>query len=491
MPFQARPAHRRARSLLLALAASAAFTAVPASAQAADTCRGSAARATLPGQALSEPVVANPPATPCASSKREAAGVEPVGPLTVSAPKAMTRLGDQLIASMASVEGANLGLGDLPISVGAVDVSQVASCEDGQTVTTGSSSVDALVINGTPVPIVADRPVDLNVGPIRVLANQVNGATRTALEISLADGRQIIVGEATASGDACAARNDDSDGDGQGDGGSGGGDGSGGGSGGTGSGTGRICPKGATYDVENNQCVIREDADGGSDNTRETIIIGRPYQGQRGGSVLSLDEARQQAAQGKLPNSPCLKGKGPDYVVVGSKGRDTITGANTADRILSLGGGDRVSGGVGADCVDGGKGSDKLTGDNGNDRMYGGKGNDKLGGSADNDRLYAGPGRDQLQGSDGRDKLVGGKGNDALNGGSGTDNLSSGSGNDSINTGFGKDKVNSGSGRDAINAATAGPASKKIRCGKGRDTLRINTNERRRYRGCEQVYSIR
>ena len=482
MPFHVAPVRRRCRSLVLVCAALGASTAVPAAAQAADTCRGSAARATLPDQAISEPVVANPPASPCASSKREAAGVEPVGPFTVAAPRAMTRRGEGVIASTASVEGATVGLGDTPISVGAVDSSQVASCEGGATVPSGTSSVDALVIDGTPVPIVADRPVDLAVGPVRVQANRLSGATRTALTLSLADGRQAVLGEATAGGDACAARSDDGDGDGEAD---------TPGAGGPGGGTGRLCPEGATYDVESNHCVIREDADGGADHTRETIIVGRPYQGQRGGSVLSLDEARQRAAEGKLPNSACLRGKGPDFVVLGGAGRDTITGANTPDRILSLGGRDRVSGGNGKDCVDGGGGADRLTGDNGNDRLRGGRGNDSLSGSADDDSIVAGAGRDILQGGDGRDRLTGGKGGDAVNGGSGTDKLAGGSGNDSINTGFGKDAVSSGSGADAINAATAGPASKRIRCGKGRDKLRINTNERRRYRGCETVYTIR
>jgi Ca2+-binding RTX toxin-like protein len=482
VPFHVTPAQRCARVLLLVLAALAAAVAAPAAAQAADTCRASAARATAPGQATSEPVVANPPATPCASSKREAAGVEPVGSATVAAPRATTRLGDGVIAAAASVEGAQFG--DVPISVGAVDSTQVASCQGGRTVSSGSSSVDALVINGTPVPVVADQPFDQTVGTMRVRANQLDGATRTGLILDFPDGRQFVLGEATATGDACAARSDDSDGDGEGDGGSGG-PGSGD------DGTGRICPKGAQYDVETNYCVIREDGDGGSDGRQETIIVGHPYEGQRGGSVLSLDEARQLAKGGTIPNSPCLKGAGPDFVVLGGKGRDTITGANTADRIMSLGGNDRVSGGVGADCIDGGRGADRLTGDNGNDVIHGGKGNDKLGGSADDDKLYAGSGRDQLQGADGRDKLVGGTGNDAVNGGSGTDKLAGGKGNDTINTGFGKDKVDSGPGRDAINAATAGPASKRIRCGKGRDTLRINENERRRYQGCETVHAIR
>jgi hypothetical protein len=50
--------------------------------------------------------------------------------------------------------------------------------------------------------------------------------------------------------------------------------------------------------------------------------------------------------------------------------------------------------------------------------------------------------------------------------------------------------VDGGSGNDRINAATAGPAA-KIKGGKGRDTVRINRNERRRTHGAERVYVIR
>ena len=459
----------RPRMLAAALLA-AVCTVFPASAQAADSCRASAARATLPERAASEPVVANSPASPCVSDARELAGVQPVGELTVSAPSAATRRQAGVIAASAGVESAQLGSGATSISVGAVRSTQVASCTGKQTAASGSSRVDALVVGGTPVPIVADRPVDLALGPVRVRANQLDGATRRALVIDYADGRQVVLGEAVAEGDACAAGSQ---------------------AGGPGSGSAQICPDGAEYDVESNTCVIREDADGGADGKQETIVLGHPYEGQRGGSVLSLDEARQRVAQGSLADSSCLRGKGPEFVVLGSAGRDVITGANTADRILTLAGHDRVSGGVGDDCIDGGAGADELTGDNGDDAIYGRGGNDHLGGSADADRLYGGTGRDVLQGADGKDRVSGGRGRDAVNGGSGTDKLLGGSGNDSVNTGYGKDRVNSGPGRDSINASTAGPASRRIRCGKGRDTLRINRNERRRARGCETVHSIR
>ena len=52
----------------------------------------------------------------------------------------------------------------------------------------------------------------------------------------------------------------------------------------------------------------------------------------------------------------------------------------------------------------------------------------------------------------------------------------------------GRDKVSGGKGNDAINVSTAGPA--KVKCGKGKDTVRYNHNERRRVKGCERRYSI-
>jgi hypothetical protein len=45
-------------------------------------------------------------------------------------------------------------MGGVPASVGAVRSSRTTTCVLGATVASGSSSVDALVIGGTPVPIV-------------------------------------------------------------------------------------------------------------------------------------------------------------------------------------------------------------------------------------------------------------------------------------------------------------------------------------------------
>jgi Ca2+-binding RTX toxin-like protein len=435
-----------------------------ASAEAASpsACRASAARVAAPPAALAEPTVANPSGAPCADDAQQVAGVAPVGPLSVTAPHATTRSAPGVIAAAASVEGATVDLGGIPIAVGAVAVDQTVSCTDGSATTTGSSHVDALSVGGTAIPVIAGQTLDLNLGAVRVRTNQLDGDARRALVLDAA-GVEVVLGEAQAAGDACATLNDDNDagsGEGTTDGDGGNGTTGGGGSGGT---TGAkaakaarsICPKGSTYRVEENQCVIVDGDGSGSGDGNDVTVVGAPYFGFGGGSVVSLVAAQGLVKAGKLPNSPCLHGKGADYVVLGTtSGRDTLTGTNGDDRILGLGGNDEVGGGRGADCIDGGAGSDTLTG------------------------------------GDGADDLVGGAGNDHLNGGPGTDVLSGGTGNDTINTSYGADRVSGGTGKDAINAATAGPAA-RIDGGSGRDTVRINTNERRRVKHAETVHTLR
>jgi Ca2+-binding RTX toxin-like protein len=206
---------------------------------------------------------------------------------------------------------------------------------------------------------------------------------------------------------------------------------------------GQICPTGSTYDISGNVCVI----EGSSGSTYGTIIIGAPFQGPEGGTVVPIDLARK-----KYGNSACLKGKkNPKYAIIGTNKADHITGTNKADRILARGGKDSVSGGRGNDCIDGGKGADNLSGSLGKDRIYGRTGGDHLNGAA------------------------------------GSDYLNGGAGNDSINAGFGRDRVLGGSGRDLINVATAGPPA-RVNCGSGRDKVRVNAIEAHRTRGCEVKY---
>ena len=212
---------------------------------------------------------------------------------------------------------------------------------------------------------------------------------------------------------------------------------------------GAVCPPGAELDLASSPlvCIIP----GSSGSVFGTIIVGRPFTGPSGGTVVPIDIARK-----RFGNNVCLRGNSaPKFAIIGTNGNDRITGTNKADRILALAGKDAVSGGRGNDCIDGGTGSDNLSGSLGIDKIYGRTGNDHLNGASGNDLLVAA------------------------------------AGNDSINAGFGRDKAFGGSGRDFINIATAGPPA-TVNCGSGRDKVRFNFNERARFRtrGCEVRYQF-
>ena len=428
---EATSASRRARvvvhsvATLCVAAFAGALSAAPALAQ-ADNCRASASRYSAPPTATSEPVIANPDGSPCRTDARAPADAAPAGPLNVTEPSAQTRRGNGVLAASASVKSSQLLLGTSAITTGVVTASQVVSCTNGVSTASGSSRVDALVIGGNPVDIIADRPFDQTIGAVRIRANQYDGTTRTALILDVG-GAQTVIGEATAAGDACATLSDDDDNPG-----------------------GRICPQGATYDVARNVCVIYEPSEPGG-----VIIVGATYQGPSGGTVISLLDARQMASRGDLPNSRCLRGSGPRFVVLGTNRSDRITGTNRRDRVMAMGGSDHVDGGRNADCLDGNRGHDRVAGGLGDDRLFG-------------------------QG--GRDKLTGGLGNDRLYGGAAAD---------SLNTGFGRDYANAGAGNDRVNAASAGRPAKRLLGGKGRDRVWVNRNELRRYSGFEITRTFR
>ncbi|MDQ3850206.1 MAG: hypothetical protein M3296_06295 [Actinomycetota bacterium] len=211
-------------------------------------------------------------------------------------------------------------------------------------------------------------------------------------------------------------------------------------------GGGSVCPPGSVLDVARGLCIIPAT----SGSSFGEIIVGRPFQGPSGGTVVPLDIARR-----RFGRSPCLsRGGRPLFAIIGTNRADRITGTNVADRIIGLGGNDRLDGGRGNDCIEGRSGGDNMSGGLGRDRLYGSTGNDHL------------------------------------NGGPSTDYLSAGVGNDTINAAFGRDRAIGSSGRDFINIATAGPPA-SANCGPGPDKVRINRNERRRIRGCETVYVFR
>ena len=413
----------------------------PAAAQ-DGTCRASAARATVPAVGVAvEPVRANANGTPCTSQSASTVAKTTIGPVTVDAVGAFT---DQTGAAFASASQPNVVLGPLTVSATAVQASASAPCNGAAT---GSSRVVGLVVNGTPVTLpLGDARLEIPLGPLGsvVLNDEVkDGATltRRAVHVKTPAG-EVVLAEAIAAParckDAATIR--------------------------------AACPDGADFDDTRNVCVITEDDDddddggnnntgggggggggGSSSNSNTNTSVGAPFQGPQGGTVVTIEEARKIA-----PKSPCVKGKGPKYAILGTKKRDKITGTNRSERIILRGGNDNAEGGRGNDCIDGGKGRDTMSGALGKDRIYGGKGKDALIGGSHADRLYGGP-----------------KG-------------------DTINSGYGKDFIKAGKGADKINAATAGPPSKRIHCGKGRgDKVRINRNERKKLRACNKVYVIR
>ena len=143
---------------------------------------------------------------------------------------------------------------------------------------------------------------------------------------------------------------------------------------------------------------------------------------------------------------------------------------------------DQLLGGPLGDNIFGGKGNDVINGGLGHDCLFGQSGNDTLSGESGNDRLGGGTGRDRLKGGKGNDRLAGDSGNDRLKGGDGDDNLKGGSGNDSLNGDKGRNKIDAGSGSDSVNSRNG--VKETVRCGKGRDVVKADRNDR--LRSCER-----
>jgi Ca2+-binding RTX toxin-like protein len=350
---------------------------------------------------------------------------------------------DQKVGSAARVENVTLQLpqgGTIQIGVNAASSHAEGGCTSGKDVPTftGGSQVVGLTLGGTPIdldPLV--NALDQLLQPLNAIVDIIpNEQIRTGdsltvralhLKVLTASGGTSLV-DAVLAESKVGANGPVCDKDAQ--------------NGGSGDNP-AVCPTGATYDPARNVCIIPAGTGGSS---LGEIIVGKPFQGPSGGTVLPLDVARR-----RFGTSPCLGGSGaPKFAIVGTNRADRITGTNVADRIIGLGGADRLDGGRGNDCIEGRSGGDNMSG------------------GLDNDKIY------------------GSTGNDHLNGGPGSDFLSAGAGNDTINAAFGRDRALGGSGRDFINIATAGPAA-SVDCGSGSDVARINRNEKKRNKGCERV----
>jgi hypothetical protein len=456
---------RSAAGLLCALGAALA-TAGPAAAGAPDqtwNCRASAAYVAIPARDRAEPVVANGSSRTATESPDRARCADDAGSpadtasdLGLTGPAAETTVNpdrglavDQSVSAKSSVADFAPGEQGLNLVVHGAHSEASATCTPGGPSLSGSSQVPLVSLNGqvidiTPVEQTVEKLPTGQLVKIKFNEQTRSGTTLTQravhLEVQDPAGRvvkDVVVAESRVTGgsevcdraaqEATAAGAD-----------------------GPFTGSRNPCIKGAEYDAARNLCVITRERDGNLANGREVVtVVGRPYAGPSGGRVALPSEAPKSAKK-----STCLKGKGVKFLVLGTKRSDHITGSNRPDVIFGLGGKDRISGGRGNDCIVGGKGNDRLAG------------------------------------AQGKDKLFGGSGGDKLDGGSEADELSGGAGRDFINSANGRDKVNGGKGNDAINVSTAGPAA-KVRCGKGKDIVRYNHNERRRVKGCERRYSIK
>ena len=195
-------AHSPLRGVILLLLAALAAAAVTASARSRRLVPLQRGAHDVPGLAAVEPIVANRATTPCLVDGRRLAPASrwPAHRQRTTRPHPAR---EGVVAASAGVAGVRLELGGQATSSSAPSTRPRSSAAR-----PARHRVRLLVRRraadrrrGDPGP--RRRPLDLEVGPLRVRANQVDGSTRRALEITLGE-QDVVIGEATAGGDACA-----------------------------------------------------------------------------------------------------------------------------------------------------------------------------------------------------------------------------------------------------------------------------------------------
>lgn len=463
--------HRHTRRALAVVLPTLAAALTPAAASAAApvsfTCAASAATVQVLDGAPQAPVRAGEDGSPC---RRAAAGLQDAGALASTQSKIQAKTayasvdphGDRPVRSTpsaaAGVEGLSLVAAGLPLTVDTARSSLSARCASGRAAFAPTSQVASirlgsatLVADGVVQPVTGGLTNALG-GAVSVRLDEVvdlpgGGKAVRAAHVRVTDGSRVLADVVVAESriDLSGAACDPVAGDQPTTGSNPGGNAGGGDSGSSG------CPNGSVLDRGRDLCVIpvpgsRTAANPAGDLTGSgSVVVGAPGTAPSGGTVVGLAQARK-----RFPKSPCVRGSGPAYVVVGTKRADRLTGTRRANRLLGLGGRDKLDGGGGRDCVDGGRSHDVVTGGQGSDRVYGGGARDLVNGDGGSDRLHGG------------------------------------SGNDVINAATGSDRVWAGAGRDRINVATAGSRA-RVRGGRGRDKVRCNRNELRRISGVERI----
>ena len=174
--------------------------------------------------------------------------------------------------------------------------------------------------------------------------------------------------------------------------------------------------------------------------------------------------------------------------VIGGEGDDVIVGDPGANTLL---------GGLGDDLIDGGLGLDELLGGNGSDTVsyarrtspvsvvvgpHGGGGEANEGDHIEGmENVRGGDGPDSLRGDDSPNELDGGPGDDTLRGGGDRDLLQGGDGADTLNGEDGDDTVSGDAGLDTADGGAGGDAlrmrdgeSETVVCGTELDTAIVD-----------------
>ncbi|MGH2917837.1 MAG: choice-of-anchor P family protein, partial [Solirubrobacteraceae bacterium] len=264
-------------------------------------CRASATYASVGGNDRVEPIVANgkpnttngqnPDNAQCADADVGAGNLlTPIGipqaSLGLQTANARTKIEPELgasdtqkVSTLAKVEGLTLGAG---LSIQAAVSAATGSCSGKTPVLEGSSQV--VGINTTNLdPLVQAIANLLSIAP-NLISVKINEQVRTANSLTVravhikvltpntgAPLLDLVVAESKVgfNGKVCDPP------------------------------SGQICPPGSTYDADRNVCIIP----GSSGSTHGTIIIGRPFEGPTGGTVVPIDIARR-----RFGNSACLRG---------------------------------------------------------------------------------------------------------------------------------------------------------------------------------------
>ena len=464
-------------------------------------CRASVLRVDALGLTV-EPFVANQPAIPCVADTKGLQTLSvPNGPaplVTIGPASAYTYTTSQVppavgplppgVASVTAIDAVNIPSAQITI-VGPIDAEAGYICTANGTVQPFASSTVALLkIGGMNISLTSPTaPQTFSLGPLGYIAlNETLQTSTTIIErsvdVHLNGIGDVIVGEAAASfsGNPCPTNSTTGN---TGTTGSTGNTGNTGNTGTTGttSTTGttgtspstagvtpvgptpsglQACPTGSILDPALNACVIFING--------KTIVVSKPFKGPKGGTVYPLSVARTKF------HSPCLRGPGPDFILVATKPYGRVTGTPKSDRILALGIGERVAGLGGDDCIDGkgGHGQDLFDG-NGKDRVYGGPGKN---------RIAVGNGNDLVKGRRGRgDWITAGNGNDLVRGGHG---------NTRIDVGLGRDHVYGGPAQNRIWAIGTNAI---VSCGTGKHNtafVRPNNVAYARSHGCEIIHVL-